>query len=464
MADNTDFVKVLTDALEARKNWIEESELAKLKDDLRTFQMSFSSLYTMYLKKGLINEDPYKQEAKIVELEVPDTSAFSEAERLDQLGIRLSNYDNQLDFLVNFYQFNVEFLNLDRIKRILGLVKYIDWTRLSTDSTAPNTKAVAEITNQVKIGVDPLALSVIAESQTKLAKTTPAILGYLKLLTDYHKEFYKLNLRRDVLAGMSPAEAAQINQVKKKFAQACPGRPFYAEMAEAVLKEDYSKAGPALREEVLKALKVAENKSKSVVVEVSYKTILLEGIQSLGSTATAFADILLKLEENQALLDNRKLSFWEKVKKIVAQALNKEPEPTIYEVEYMDPVRGTPVKERVNVSSFRALLDRRTRSLANISSRGTATAKLEAMEEEQLVQFLERNIRDIQSSHKTLSALDEYFKSEVDKEDREKVKGIKPELATIKNAILRANQKRHEYSAQKEEAEQLKRLGVSSAS
>jgi len=62
--------------------------------------------------------------------------------------------------------------------------------------------------------------------------------------------------------------------------------------------------------------------------------------------------------------------------------------------------------------------------------------------------------------HKTLSALDEFFKAEVNKEDRDKVRGIKPELATIKNAIVRANSKRHDYSAQKEEEEQLRRLGV----
>jgi hypothetical protein len=319
---------------------------------------------------------------------------------------------------------------------------------------------VAEITNQVKVGIDPLALNVIAESQSKLGRAAPAIVGYLKTLTDYHKEAYKLDLRRNVLGGMSQAEGAQINQVKRKFAQLCPGRPFYTELAEAVIREDYSKDGPALREGVLSALQVAENKPQTPIVEVSYKAILLEGIQSLGSTAAAFMDILLKLGENQALLDNRKLSFWEKVKKIMAQALNKEPEPAIYEVEYMDPIKGTPVKERVNLSAFKTSLDRRARSLANIGSRGSAMAKLEGMQEDQLVQFLERNIRDIQSSHKTLSALDEYFKSEAPKEDRERVKGIKPELATIKNAILRANQKRHEYSAQKEEEEQLRRLGV----
>jgi hypothetical protein len=87
-------------------------------------------------------------------------------------------------------------------------------------------------------------------------------------------------------------------------------------------------------------------------------------------------------------------------------------------------------------------------------------AKLEQMQDEQLISFLERNIRDLQIIHKTLTTLDEYFKTEVDREDRDKVKGIKPELATIKNAIVRANSKRQEYSAKKEEEEQLKKLGV----
>jgi hypothetical protein len=110
-------------------------------------------------------------------------------------------------------------------------------------------------------------------------------------------------------------------------------------------------------------------------------------------------------------------------------------------------------------------MDRKSRVLTALASRGgAAQSKMEAMEEEQLIGMLERNIREVQVIHKTLSALDEFFKLEADKEDRDKVKGIKPELATIKNAIVRANQKRHEYSAFKEEEEQLKRLGITSES
>jgi hypothetical protein len=40
------------------------------------------------------------------------------------------------------------------------------------------------------------------------------------------------------------------------------------------------------------------------------------------------------------------------------------------------------------------------------------------------------------------------------------IRGIKLEITAIKNSVVKANQKRHEYVSQKEEIEQLKKLGV----
>ena len=459
MADNNDYKKALSEALRTREEWLDRSELPKLKDELRIYHTGFASLYNIYLKKGLINMDPYKQEAKIAELEVPDASAFSDMDKLDQLTRRLANFDNQLDFLVNFYQFGAEFLTLDRIKRILGLVQYIDWVRLTPDSQSPVTKAVAEMTNQIKQGSDPMTMSVISESLSNFNRSYNPIMNYLKLLTDYKKEAYKLDLR-DITGEMSEAETANLPLVKKKFLQARPGMPFYAELAEEVVKEDYSKDGPALQEAVLKKLQVVENAPKVAKVQVSFKIILIEGIQGLGGTAATLSEVAAKMDENQLVLANRKQSFMEKLKKIMQQAFNKEPEAVVYDIEYMDPVKGVPVREKVNYVSFRGDMDRKIRTLTPLASRGATTSKLEAMQEEQLIGFLERNIRELQALFKTLTALDEFFKTAVDRVTRERIKGIKPELGAIKNAILRANSKRHEYSAQKEEEEQLKRLGV----
>jgi hypothetical protein len=460
MADMKDYQSSLSAALEERRDWLEKTELARLKEELRTYQTSFSSLYTIYLKKGLINEDPYKQEAKIGELEVPETGPFTEAERVDQLSIRLSNFDNQLDFLVNFYQFGVEFLNLERIKRILGLVRYIDWVHLTPDAQSANTKAVAEITAQSKLGIDPIALSVISGSLSNLSKSTAAVMGILKELTAYTKESYKLEVRTAITGGMTAAEAA-IPAIKKKFAAALPGKPFYQELVDEIIKEDYSKDGPVLQQNVLKSLTVVENKPKAVKAKVSLKGILLEGVQVIGATASTFNEIAFKLDENEGLLTNRKKGFWEKVKDVLQQVMNKKPDEVIYDVEYMDPTKGVPVREKVNFHQFRNEMDRKNRVLAGFTAHGAAHAKLEAMSEDQITAFLEKNIRELQSLHRTLTALDEFFKAEAPREDRDKVKGIKPELAAIKNAIVRANQLRHEYSAQKEEEEQMRRLGIS---
>jgi hypothetical protein len=462
MSELSDYQKNLSDAIEARRNWLEKSELPKLKDDLRSFQLSFSSLYAAFLKKGLINEDPYKQEAKLQEIKVPSTETFPEPEKMEKMTIRLSDFDNQLDFLANFYQYSTDFLNLDRIKRILGLVKYIDWVHLSPDASSIATRYVCEFVNQVKMGMDPLGLSMIGESTSTLIKTTRSVTGYLKVLTSFNKEVYKLGIRTAITSALPEGETPTQTQIKKNFASAMPGKPFYAELVDDVIKEDYSSNGPALREAVLFSLKVAGEKKKAEKKEVSLKPILIDGIQSLGSVANTLVEVGIKLDENETLLSHKKLSFMEKLKRLFKQMANREPDTVIYELEYMDSSRGAPVRETVNYNNLRTDIDKRIRNLSQLSAgHGAAAAKLETLQESQLVGFLERNIRDLQSLHRTLAALDEYFKSNVDKADRARVKGIKPELATIKNAFIRANQKRHDYSAEKEEAEQFKKLGIS---
>jgi hypothetical protein len=63
--DIANFTNTLDQALAARKDWLEKSEIAKLKENLRAFQASYAALYNIFLKKKQIDEDPYKQETKI---------------------------------------------------------------------------------------------------------------------------------------------------------------------------------------------------------------------------------------------------------------------------------------------------------------------------------------------------------------------------------------------------------------
>jgi hypothetical protein len=458
----TNYTDALLQALLARKDWLEKSQLDKLKEELRVYQSSFAALYNIFLKKKLINEDPYKQETKLSELEVPDTGPLVEAKKVEQISLRLANYDNQLDFLVNFYQFGIDFLNLERIKRILGLVRYIDWVHLTPDSQSVNTKMVSEITMQSKSGVDQITLSIIGESLTKLSKSTASVMAILKDLTAYYKETYKLNVRSAITRNMSPGDVNLAN-IKKKFSAALPGTPFYQEFVDELIREDYSKDGAAMQEAVLKSLKVAEEKPKAIKAEVNFRATLLEGVQVIGGASNALTEIAGKVDENEGILANQKKGLWEKIRLLIRQMMNSEPEEVIYELQYVDPSKGAPVREKVSLHHFRADMDKKTRILMSLSGQGPALSKLNSMAEEQIITYLERTIRDVQALHRTLSALDDFFKTSASKEDRDRIKGIKPELATIKNSIVRANQLRHEYSAQKEEEEQLKRLGVSPA-
>jgi hypothetical protein len=450
-----EYQSALASALEARRLWLEKTEFPKLKEEFRTFHSSFAAIYDQLIQKRLIHEDPYKQEAKAGEIKVPKP-INSEGDKVEQLTICLSEYDNQLDFLINFSQFSVDFLSLDNIKRIIALVKYIDWNHFSIETQSSTTKAMVDVTVQARTSGDQISTRLIGDSLGALDKSSAAIMGYLKGAAGFNRENYKLELRQNITGGMQ-AEATT-ETIRKKFAAAMPGRPFYPDLAEEVVKEDFSAEGGKLRDGILKQLGIPENKPKTVKAQVSFKTTLLEGFMIISSVSVSMGEAAPKLDDNSLLLQNRKQGFFDQLKNMIRQMMNKPPDPVIYDIEYMDTVKGTSTREKVNFNTFRADLDRKIRSFGSLGNRGNS--KLDSMEEKQLLPILEKAIRDAQSVHKILSGLDEYFKAEAPRELREKVKGIKPELATIKNAVIKANQKRHEYSAQLEEDEQLKRLGV----
>jgi Icc-related predicted phosphoesterase len=463
MAENgqANYIDTLQQALLAKKDVLERTDLIKLKDELRIFQISFASLYNIYLKKKIIDEDPYKQDTKISELSVPDSGVFQDAKRIEQLTIRLSNFDNQLDYLVNFYQLHIDYLNLERIKRIVGLVRYIDWVSFSPDSQSIMTKSVAEMTNQSKAGVDSLTLSIIGESLSKLSKTTTAAMNILKDLNTYYRESYKLNVRLNVTKSMSAGEA-HLENIKKKVHSEMPGTPFYKELIDEIIKEDYTDSGADLKETILNSLRVAETKQKAAKAAVNFKNILLDGIIVIGGASNSLTEISGKLADNQAVMDSRKKTFFEAIKELIRQITNAEPEEVIYTVDCMDVTKGVPVKEKVNFHQFMDEIEKKTRILASFV-RGTAYNKLAAMTEEQIISYLEKNVKDIQGYHRILTAMDDFFKTNVQTEDRGKIKGIKPELSALKNTYIKANQLRYEYSAQKEAEEQMKRLGANMA-
>jgi hypothetical protein len=126
---------------------------------------------------------------------------------------------------------------------------------------------------------------------------------------------------------------------------------------------------------------------------------------------------------------------------------NQPPLPVIYEIQYMDNVRGAKVTEKLDYKEFIVRFDEILETLKKMGEREARQAVFVATEDKTLIGLLEKTVRELQGLHKTLSALDDFFKSNA---ILGKMRGIKPELEVVKNALIKANQKRFEYSALQE--------------
>jgi hypothetical protein len=461
MSDQIDYLQQLKGALDAKRAWLDKNEMPMLKEQFRAFHTSLVGIYAFFVKKGYIVDDPYKQDVKTDDLKVPLNGPILEQTKRDQVGQRLSELSKEFDFLVNFYQFSLDNFTQDKIKIIMGLVRYINWGRLTPESDSPITQAISEIIGTARhTGGDPVSMTSLNEGLKKLEGVTSYVVNHLKVISDFNREQYKYDLRIDVIEGMSESDANLAN-IKKKFASACPGVPFYQELIEEAIREDFSQGKAALREAVLKKLAVAAEKTKTTSkAVVNYKEIAIDALNAIGASAVVFLEIIEKFRFNSELVSKKKHGIFDALKKLIAQMSNANTAEIIYELDYTDPNKNVRVTEKLNYTAFNGELDKKIKILQAIAPNGPASAKLLTMEDSQLIEICQRNIKDVLLMHKTLTGLDDYFKGNVEKADRNKVKGIKPELASLKNAVTRANVKLQEYSASVEEAAQFKKLGI----
>ena len=140
MSPHLDFHAQLELALEKRGAHFSNTLLPALKREYSNLHTSFKTLFGILVQKGLIREDPYKYDRKISEITIPSTEPIGETEQSDEIGLRLSQCETQLDFLENSYQFSLEFLTLKRIRLLADLAKYIDWDHLVETTTKANTR------------------------------------------------------------------------------------------------------------------------------------------------------------------------------------------------------------------------------------------------------------------------------------------------------------------------------------
>jgi hypothetical protein len=468
MEDSQAFPLQLEERLDAKRDSLDSVDLPRLKETSKLFQSAFVGMIAVLRKKGVLHEDPYKYDLKISDVTIPSEAPFAESEKADQMSIRVSQYEAYLDFLNNYYQFSCEFLTMSRVKRILALVKYFNFSQFTETSTHLNTRALAEIAGTVKKGTDPLSSGLIADSTGQLDKASREILACLKELTDYHRERYKLGLRQLVLP-LLPIDAdlaigrkdEALRLLKRKFSELSPEQPFYPELAEELLLEDFSSDGPAMREEILRRFTVAEKKKAEDSQSKSFKGVLIEGLRALAAASYSLEEAVSKLEEDSALLSSFDQGLGARLKRMLRRLFSPEDKGLVYQVEFIDPVTAARSSEDLDFRAFAEEAGRKARFLASLAQRGGPSLKrVEGMTDEQAYKLLQRNVEEIQRTLRVLAALEDFFKSETPTEAKARVKAVRGEITTIKGAVIKANQKKHEYVAQTEEREQMKRLGI----
>lgn len=468
MEKNCTFTDQLFQAITERQKLFDAFLLPKMQEDYRIAHSAVKTLRTVLIKQGFIYDDPYKYDSKTEEIVVPPDEDFGPDKKGSEIASRLSQYEAMLDFLNNSYQFSCDFLNTNRISRIVALNRVFSWEAFSPTSTKANTKTLAAIVITLRAGTDPLSISIVNDALSQLSKTSLSITRTLKGLTEFHRERYKVAVRKLVMPGVSinPEKITGgitliIKDIKQSFAISMKGEPFYTELIEEIIKEDYSPDHAVLQQQLLTRIAVSKKDDSGTQVSQDLKLVLLDGIRTLGAGSPQLDEIITKLAENQMVLQSEEKSFIEKVAILFRKAFNLRQEEQPITIMSVDPLTQASKREIVNFTALIEALKQRSRILTGFTLKSSATfQKIEMMEEQQILDLLTRHIAEINNMIKQSAGLDEYFKQTVSQEHRDKIRGIKVELSAIRNNLVKANQCRAEYSAQVEEIQQLKKLGI----
>ncbi|WP_319560039.1 hypothetical protein [Marispirochaeta sp.] len=467
MEERIDLDDALNQAVVERREYIDKRLMPKLKESFRHYHTSFQNVYNVLLRKGLIQEDPYRNDFKISEVITPSNEPYLESEKMEKMSIRLSQFDSILEFLTNYYQFSADFLNLKRLKGISSLLNYFHWTKLGIGSTSLNTRVMADLVQHIKQGSDSLSANIVSDGCNQLSKLTSEIFSLLKEVTAFSRQLYKQDIRERVLYKLSissePSNQAMddaYNQIKRSFPRELPDMPFFPELVHELVAEAYSPQRDKLKQELINSLHIKEKKQEKKQ-DVSFKPLLLEAARILSGASIHMEKAIAKLNESQIMLDQRRLTIGERFRRWVMNVVQKKSEKHVYMVEFFDEKTGATRMIRIDYDAFSENVLKRARALSMLSSKvSSAYMRLEGSEEEKIYEYVSSIVDELHKMLNTLPALDTFFKSETPREMRGGIRGIKLEISAIKNVVIRSNQKRHEYIAKKEEIEQLKKLGI----
>lgn len=468
MAESLNFTDKLKDALKAKSDWLNAESLPKMLEHYRLLHACVKNIYETLIKRSLITPDPYKLEIKISEISSPDDSHFVESERPIVMGSRFSNYESMLDYVCTYVKFSTEYITIPQIKKMIDLNNAFQWHNMTLNNSRTNSRAMATLIQEVRHSAPQLTVSMINDSITKSAKAIAEINDILKDLMLFQREAYKVQIRHDVIehpkfnrekAGNSQAD--EIAEIKKNLSSISGKMPYYTELIQEIAAEDLAADRQKLQEQTLMRLAIAVKTEKNKKVSVDYKQYLLECLHILSGLGELYSTISDKIQSNVNIIENQKNTLFHKIAVALRKLFNLSEPPLVYDFIIVDQKKDTKTHRNVDMIFFISSLVKKSSffmPLANLH--GPEFSKIKKYSEQNILDYLNKSLTENQEILTLLAAADEFFKQNVEPHDRSKIKGLKIDLISVKNIIVKAIQKRSEYVGYIEEQEQMQKLGI----
>ena len=457
-------------ALSKKQEWYNSESLQELLNEYRLMHTCVKNLYECFVKKSLIQPDPYRLDKKISEIIVPESSPFSESEIPKVFGARFSDYETMLDFICTYFRFSTENFSIQTVKKLLDLNKVFDWEDLSMNSSRMNTRALAMTINNAKTNSPNVVQSMINDSVAKCTQSSAVISKMLNELGVFLRELFKGGLRKDLFEHpdfdkAKAAESAEAEQaeIRRLYTKVTGKKTMYTDLIAEIVEEDHGPDKERKQAAVLDrlAIKGSSKVEKKKAAGPDTKEMIMQAILALGAMAPTLTQLHAKLGENFTLLYQKKNTFFNKLMATLRKAFHISEKERVCNLPIKDAKTGTERTQKINVNEFLTDLSRKERVYNGIGMKGVEYQKINASNEDAILSFVNKQISEVQSIFVIINALDAYFKNEVDTEFKVKVKGMQIELSALRNSIINANKKRGEYASFKEEHAQMQKLGLS---
>jgi hypothetical protein len=452
MEGSAEYLVALGKALDARAAWLEAAQIPRLRDGLAAFQLLFEGIIAMLIRKGLLREDPYNYEEAFTDIVLPSDETLPEFENTDEVSFRLAAFRRQLKYVVTEYPLDMASLGLARLKRLSALILYVNWLEFGEGSKSPTTRAFARAFMKVRMGSDTMASQILKDSETQILKTVHQARALVAELISWNRESWKAELRRAALGHvplmtssgkMQRADAQRA--LRRGLAQRMPGKPWYPALADEVIDEELADDGVERRQKILAALAVPAPEQEAVPsTSPDGKQILLDAVRLFARPHEEIATALAVVEENERMLvDSGASRGW--LSRLLGRGGSRPAGERTYKVQYNEPGAPELKTEQVDLGKFLTDAQKKSRLLGALSTgAGPAWKKLEATGDEQLAAFVDRQLIDLLLIHRRLGSINSLLQARASIA-KKTARGVKVELLTLKNAIVKANQKRHEY-------------------